>query len=210
MVKLGTQFSVLEVGTVGCYLRFSSTVVFLYFCSIWLQGFTSWLIPNPMASFISGFYLLRCHATALSRMAFGLFDDLSSCTFTSQALSQYKAGHANHVYSTTGHRLWNCQQSMCGYSGRLGILLAFLLGVIMFGALFVQYSSIGSVQNFGWPCLYIQVLLNPSLGCLVIILEKLYSTVSFCLFFPVLCGLMPFASLKEWWKHFLSLSGTVT
>lgn len=31
LVKLGTQFSVLEVGTVGCYLRFSSTV--LSFCT---------------------------------------------------------------------------------------------------------------------------------------------------------------------------------
>ncbi|XP_077213680.1 CPR5 protein [Tasmannia lanceolata] len=173
-------------------------------CTSSPKGSKSWWLPNPVASFSSGWQLVRCHVIALSRMLFGA----SMILALAYSLLQRSA---------------SCRQTMpvtfiilllgvaCGFAGKLCVdslggsgywwllyweslcLLHFVANVftsVLFNILHGTVTVTKQVEEKIWFPYWIRRV-------------AFYSVV--LLFLPVLCGLMPFASFREWKDHFFTL-----
>lgn len=183
------------------FLQFIS----LNFFTILLQVSNSWWAPNPMASLTSGFYTLKCHVLVWSRMLFGLlvilalaFSLLQRSSVSGQAmpitfiflLLGVTCGAVGKLCVDTlggSGYCWLCYwESLC--------LLHFLANIYPSVLFRIMNGPVSISQDPSRKRVWVPYCLRRTLFYAVTVVVL-----------PLLCGLMPFASLVEWLKHFVSL-----
>ncbi|XP_041007163.1 protein CPR-5 isoform X2 [Juglans microcarpa x Juglans regia] len=165
------------------------------------QESKSWWIPKPMASFNSGLHILRCQFQVVSRMLFGILMIVTiACLLLQRSATTKQIMPVTFMLLLLG--------LACGFAGKLCVdtlggsgyhwllywetlcLLHFISNVctsslflILHGPVNVSQGTKGNVILPYW------------------IRRFLFYTI-LLLFLPLLCGLVPFASLGEWKDHF--------
>lgn len=164
----------------------------------------SWWIPKPMASFSSGFQILRCQVQVISRMLFGMLMIIAITYLLIQ-----RSGTTNQTMPVTFILL--LLGVGCGFAGKFCIdtlggsgnhwlfywevlcLVHFFANVctsmlffILHGPVTVTERSVSSKLCPYWFRRFV-----------------FYATV--LVWLPLLCGLIPFAGPGEWLEHFGSL-----
>lgn len=168
---------------------------------------SSWWIPKPMASFSSGFQILRCQVQVISRMLFGVLMIIAITYLLIQ-----RSGTTNQTMPVTFILL--LLGVGCGFAGKLCIdtlggsgnhwlvywevlcLVHFfanvctsMLFLILHGPVTVTEKSVSSKLFPYWLRRFV-----------------FYGTVLVGL--PLVCGLGPFAGPGEWLEHFVSVIGS--
>ncbi|XP_058089628.1 protein CPR-5 [Magnolia sinica] len=164
----------------------------------------SWWVPNPMSSVTSGFHSLKCHATVLSRMLFGVLMIL----VIAYSLLQRSATSRQTMPVTVILLLLGV---VCGFFGKLCVDTLGGSGYCWL----LHWETLCLLHFFANVC-------TPFLFCILhgplsmsqgaqqqVLLPYWIRRVAFystmLLFLPLLCGLMPFASPHDWQEHFSSL-----
>ncbi|KAG6384921.1 hypothetical protein SASPL_153744 [Salvia splendens] len=170
-------------------------------CSPYMES-KSWWMPNAVSSFNSGLQLLRCQVQVFSRMLFGMIM-IAAIAFLliQRSSSSHQTMPVTVILLLLGVG--------CGYAGKFCI------------------DTLGGSGNhwlFYWEALcllhFFSNTFNSTLYIIlngpIIVAERVdhnhgfpywmrrllfYATL---LFLPLLCGLMPFASPLDWFKHFTS------
>ncbi|GAB2282937.1 hypothetical protein Dimus_017473 [Dionaea muscipula] len=167
------------------------------------SSWASWFAPKAMTSFNSGMQTLRCQVQVFSRMLFGLLIILAvaylliqRATITKQMmpvtfivlLLGTGCGFAGKLCLDTlggsGYHWLMYWEILCAVHFFANICTPFLFG-ILHGPITVSPGVTGSAIFPYW-------------------LRRVFFYLSVLLFLPLLCGLIPFASLGEWKDHFWS------
>ncbi|KAL9250441.1 CPR-5-like protein [Drosera capensis] len=164
----------------------------------------SWWFPKPMASLTSGMQSLQCQVQVLSRMLFGFLMILA----VAYLLLQRAAAAPNQTMPITFILL--LLGTACGYAGKM--CLETLGGS---GYHWLVYWEILCVVHFFanicTPILF-DILHGPVRPCqgmqnrvmFPYSLRRILFYLVVLVVLPLLCGLMPFASIREWREHFFS------
>ncbi|XVF15088.1 hypothetical protein REPUB_Repub09cG0119200 [Reevesia pubescens] len=173
-------------------------------CNLSLEETKSWWIPKPMASFNSGFHTFKCQAQVLSRMMFGVLMILA----VAYLLIQRSASSKQTMPVTLILLLLGIA---CGLAGKFCVdtlggngyywlfyweiwcLLHFLSNVYTSVLFFILHGPVNASPKTRHNTLLPYWIRR----------SVFYSIM--LLILPLLCGLMPFASLSEWKNHFLHL-----
>ncbi|XP_062098185.1 protein CPR-5 [Humulus lupulus] len=162
----------------------------------------SWWIPNPMASINSGMHILSCQFQAVSRMMFGILMIICTAYLVFQ-----RSGSSPQTMPVTF--LVILLAFACGFAGK--VCVDSLGGSGYHWILF--WETICLVHFFCnvWTSTLFFLLYGPvnvSQGVkdktrLPYWVRRVMFYATLLLFLPLLCGLIPFAGLKEWKDHFL-------
>ncbi|KAG2711760.1 hypothetical protein I3760_04G091600 [Carya illinoinensis] len=170
-------------------------------CTSSPQESKSWWIPKPVASFNSGLHILRCQVQVVSRMLFGvLMIVIIACLLLQRSATTKQIMPVTFMLLLLG--------LACGFAGKLCVdtlggsgyhwllywetlcLLHFISNVctsslfgILHGPVNVSQGTKGNVILPYW-------------------IRRFLFYATLLLFLPLLCGLVPFASLGEWKDHF--------
>ncbi|KAM0056073.1 hypothetical protein Hdeb2414_s0006g00215501 [Helianthus debilis subsp. tardiflorus] len=165
---------------------------------------SSWWIPKPMATFSSGFQILRCQAQVISRMIFGILMIIGITCLLIQ-----RSGTANQTMPVTFILL--LLGVGCGFAGKFCI---------------DTLGGSGTHWLLFWELLcLVHLFANVCTSMLFTLLHGPVTTVdrsmshklfpywfrrvvfyaAMLVYLPLLCGLMPFAGVGEWLYHFASL-----
>ncbi|KAL9250581.1 CPR-5-like protein [Drosera capensis] len=164
----------------------------------------SWWFPKPMASLSSGMQSLRCQVQVLSRMLFGFLMILA----VAYLLLQRAAAAPNQTMPITFILL--LLGTACGYAGKLCLET---LGGSGYHWL-VYWELLCSIHFFANICtpILFDILhgpVRPSQGMQSRLmfpyrLRRILFYLVVLVVLPLLCGLMPFAGIREWKEHFSS------
>ncbi|XP_076887861.1 protein CPR-5-like [Bidens hawaiensis] len=164
----------------------------------------SWWIPKPVSNFSSGFQIIRCQVQVISRMLFGILMIISITYLLIQ-----RSGTTNQTMPVTFILL--LLGVGCGFAGKFCIdtlggsgtdwlifwellclvhLFANICTSMLFSLLHGPITTVDqSMSRKLFPYWFRRVVF--------------YTAVLACL--PLLCGLIPFAGVSEWFDHFASL-----
>ncbi|GAB2226218.1 hypothetical protein Drorol1_Dr00022019 [Drosera rotundifolia] len=172
-------------------------------CSDLVGSKSSWF-PKPMASLTSGMQSLRCQVLVLSRMLFGFLMILA----VAYLLLQRAAAAPNQTMPITFILL--LLGTACGYAGKLCLET---LGGSGYHWL-VHWEILCAIHFFANICtpILFDILhgpVRPSQGMQNRVmfpyrLRRILFYLVVLVVLPLLCGLMPFASIREWREHFFS------
>ncbi|XVE83231.1 hypothetical protein DITRI_Ditri16bG0071000 [Diplodiscus trichospermus] len=173
-------------------------------CSPSLEETKSWWIPKQVSSFNSGFHTLKCQVQVVSRMMFGVLMILT----VAYLLVQRSATSKQTMPVTFILLLLGIA---CGLAGKFCVdtlggdgyywlfyweilcLLHFLSNVFTSELFFILHGPVNVTQGKRQSTL-LPYWVRRSVFYSIMLLVM-----------PLLCGLMPFASLSEWKDHFLLL-----
>ncbi|KAF5458072.1 hypothetical protein F2P56_022135 [Juglans regia] len=170
-------------------------------CTSSPQESKSWWIPKPMASFNSGLHILRCQVQVVSRMLFGVLMIVTiACLLLQRSATTKQIMPVTFMLLLLG--------LACGFAGKLCVdtlggsgyhwllyweilcLLHFICNVCTSSLFLILHGPVNVSQG--------------TKGNVILpyrIRRFLFYTI-LLLFLPLLCGLVPFASLGEWKDHF--------
>ncbi|MQM01169.1 hypothetical protein Taro_033917 [Colocasia esculenta] len=162
----------------------------------------SWWVPKPVASFNSGWLFLRCHVVVISRMFFGVLMILAiAYSVFQRSASSGSAMKVTFILLLLG--------AACGAAGKLCVDT---LGGNGYYWLF--YWEIYCLLHFlanAFPSHLYYILCGPvsvSPEATKVVLPYWVRRFTFytilVLILPILSGLMPFASLREWQDHLVN------
>nr|XP_004289283.2 PREDICTED: protein CPR-5-like [Fragaria vesca subsp. vesca] len=167
-----------------------------------LQDSKSWW--NPMSSFNSGYQVLRCQAEVVSRMVFGFFMIFA----IAYLILQRSAGSKQSMPVTFIVLLLGIA---CGWAGKFCVDTLGGSGyhwLIFWETLCLLHFFCNVFTSVLFHILHGPVDVSPGTkGDSIFpywIRRLVFYGITF-LFLPLLCGLLPFASLGEWKHHFLLL-----
>ncbi|XP_068643403.1 protein CPR-5 isoform X2 [Aristolochia californica] len=163
---------------------------------------TSWWTPNPFGSFTALFHLIKCHIVVLSRIMFGLLMILA----LAYALLQRWASSGQTMPITFILLLLGV---VCGFAGKICVDT---LGAS--GSCWLFYWEVLCCLHFFanvFTPIFFEILYGPISVRSDDRKERVWVPYKFrrVMFYssmflvPVLCGLMPFASSREWKDHFV-------
>ncbi|KAJ1286822.1 hypothetical protein BS78_03G381700 [Paspalum vaginatum] len=169
-------------------------------CSVTSRGSKSWWMPNSVSNFNSGLLFLRCHLIAATRMGFGIVMIMAIAWLAFQR----SAVSGSNMPVTFNFILLGV---ICGFTGRfctntlggdgniwlmwwevlcsihlLGNCYPSVLYRVLHGPISVSHSK----EAVGFPYWTRRWVFYAMLGFII----------------PALTGLLPFASLSDWNKHF--------
>lgn len=160
----------------------------------------SWWIPKPVASFNSGWLMLRCHFVALIRMSFGILMILAIAYLLFQ-----RSAMSGPTMPVTFILL--LLGAVCGLAGKFCVDT---LGGN--GYCWLLYWEVLCLLHFFanvFPSAFYHILYGPvsvSQGANVVRLPYWIRRFAFysilLLVLPTLSGLLPFASIHDWNDHF--------
>ncbi|KAL4578052.1 hypothetical protein LXL04_014167 [Taraxacum kok-saghyz] len=168
------------------------------------KGSNSWWIPKPMATFSSGFQILRCQAQVITRMIFG---GLMICAIVFLLLK--RSGSTNQTMPITFILL--LLGVGCGFSGKLCIDT--LGGSGTHWLLYWEVLCLVHFLSNVWTSMLFFILHGPvtvtdgpvSWKVFPYWLRRLVFYGMVLVYLPLICGLIPFAGPGEWIEHFGSL-----
>ncbi|KAG1363265.1 hypothetical protein COCNU_11G000920 [Cocos nucifera] len=169
-------------------------------CTSTFKETRSWWIPKPVASFSSGWLMLRCHFVALTRMSFGLLMILAIAYLLFQRSTMPgPTMPVTFILLLLG--------VVCGFAGKFCVDT---LGGN--GYCWLLYWEVLCLLHFFanmFPSAFYHILYGPvsvSQGAKVVRLPywiRRYIFYSILLLvLPTLSGLLPFASICDWKDHF--------
>ncbi|KAD7478421.1 hypothetical protein R6Q59_007873 [Mikania micrantha] len=165
---------------------------------------SSWWIPKPMASFNSGFQVLKCQVQVTSRMLFGILMIIAITYLLIQ-----RSGSVNQTMPVTFILL--LLGVGCGFAGKFCIdtlggsgahwllfweilCLVHLFANICTSMLFVVlHGPVTMVDQSSSRMLFPYWI------------RRMVFYAALLVYLPLLCGLMPFAGVGEWLEHFAQL-----
>ncbi|RWR92847.1 protein CPR-5 [Cinnamomum micranthum f. kanehirae] len=175
-----------------------------YSCTSAPKGSKSWWLPNPMASVSSSLHTLRCHVMVVSRMLFGLLMILAlAYSLLQRSASSRQTMPVTFILLLLG--------VACGFAGKMCVDTLGGSGYIWL----LHWEAFCSLHFFAnvFTSALFYVLHGPVSVCKDtdrVIFPYWMRRVAFystaLLFLPILCGLMPFASIHDWKEHFSSLT----
>nr|XP_019708641.1 protein CPR-5 isoform X2 [Elaeis guineensis] len=169
-------------------------------CTSTFKESRSWWIPKPVASFSSGWLMLRCHLVALTRMLFGILMILSVAYLVFQ-----RSAMAGSTMPVTFILL--LLGVVCGFAGKFCVDTLGGNGYCWL----LYWEGLCLLHFFAnvFPSALYRILYGPvsvSRGAKVVRLPYWIRRYTFygnlLLVLPTLCGLLPFASIHEWKDHF--------
>ncbi|KAI9165702.1 hypothetical protein LWI28_019055 [Acer negundo] len=174
-------------------------------CTPSSQESKSWWIPNTVSSFNSGWHTIKCQVQVVSRMLFGF---LMIITIT-YLLLQRSGSNSRQTMPITFILL--LLGFACGFAGKLCIDTLGGSGYLWL----LYWESLCLVHFFAnvWTSALFRILHGPvnvsqgTKGHTIVpywIRRSLFYA-TMLLFLPLVCGLLPFASLGEWIDHFVVL-----
>ncbi|TXG60571.1 hypothetical protein EZV62_015144 [Acer yangbiense] len=174
-------------------------------CTPSSQESKSWWIPNTVSSFNSGWHTIKCQVQVVSRMLFGF---LMIITIT-YLLLQRSGSSSRQTMPITFILL--LLGFACGFAGKLCIDTLGGSGYLWL----IYWESLCLVHFFAnvWTSALFRILHGPvnvsqcTKGHTIVpywIRRSLFYA-TMLLFLPLVCGLLPFASLGKWIDHFVVL-----
>ncbi|KAL8193912.1 hypothetical protein R6Q57_026154 [Mikania cordata] len=188
----------------GTYIHSHQRLIEANESCILIKESSSWWIPKPMASFNSGFQVLKCQVQVISRMLFGILMIIAITYLLIQ-----RSGSANQTMPVTFILL--LLGVGCGFAGKFCIdtlggsgahwllfweilCLVHLFANICTSMLFVVLHGPVTVVDQ-----------SPSRMLFPYWFRRMVFYAALLVYLPLLCGLMPFAGVGEWLEHFASL-----
>ncbi|ONK78443.1 uncharacterized protein A4U43_C02F18840 [Asparagus officinalis] len=171
-------------------------------CSVIPEESKSWWVPKQMASFSSGWLILRCHVVAFTRMFFGL----AMIVVIAYSVFQRSAMATPTTMPVTFILLLGF---ICGIAGKLCVdtLGGSGLHWLLYWEAFCLLHFFANI----FPSVLYQLLYGPITMCqtkavgriVPYWLRRIMFNLVLSVIYPALSGLLPFASLGDWKEHFL-------
>ncbi|XP_076928502.1 protein CPR-5-like [Bidens hawaiensis] len=164
----------------------------------------SWWIPKPVSTFSSGFQIIRCQVQVISRMLFGILMIISITYLLIQ-----RSGATNQTMPVTFILL--LLGAGCGFAGKCcidtlggsGTHWLIFWELLCLVHLFANICTSMLFRLLHGPVTTVDQSMSRKLLPYWFRRVVYYSAVLVCL--PLLCGLIPFAGVGEWFDHFASL-----